>query len=296
MKWRYDIKQDGIPSEFHGDPIIVDSLVVIASDGRGTGHLYAFVRETGELRWKHPVSRGIPTDLAFEGDRLYAVTYHDSLLCLELQSGQLRWSLPGEALSRNRFSTHAPVVTGERVLFANSHRRLQAVHAETGEILWMRNFDARISSELLSFHDRIYFGTADQTIFCLDQSNGEVVHRLSAISIPVATPVVAGDRVIFFLNPAGYRGGASVVAAFDLGLQAGAWRSEAAIEWTSSRPYVHNENVLVGDEAGEVFALRASDGAIQWSHVFGGVIRGIGTADPTIYVGTLKGMVYAWAP
>ncbi|MCI0550095.1 MAG: hypothetical protein L0287_04000, partial [Anaerolineae bacterium] len=63
-----------------------------------------------------------------------------------------------------------------------------------------------------------------------------------------------------------------------------------------TRPYLWNESVLVGNDLGEVHALRASDGVVQWTHVLGGVIRGIGTTERVIYVGTLKGMVFALMP
>jgi outer membrane protein assembly factor BamB len=300
VRWGYDIRQDGIPTEFHGDPLIADSLVVIASDGRGTGHVYAFVRETGKLHWKFPVARGVPTDLARDEHRVYAVTYHDSLLCLDLPSGQLQWSVAGEIFSRNRFSTHAPVTASKRVFFATSNHRIQVVHAETGKILWTRDFEARISSEMLLHQERLYVGTSDQQIYCLNQASGEILHQTAVETIPVSTPVVSGERIIFFLNPGGYRGGAKVLVGYGLDLQENLWRAEAATEWSSTRPYVWRENVLVGNDLGEVHAFRASDGIIQWSHDFGGaagaMIRGIGITERVIYVGTLKGFVYAFMP
>ncbi|MGH7452108.1 MAG: PQQ-binding-like beta-propeller repeat protein [bacterium] len=133
-------------------------------------------------------------------------------------------------------------------------------------------------------------------IYCLNQTSGEILHQTAAETIPVATPVVSGERIIFFLNPGGYRGGAKVLVGYDLDLQENIWRAEAAMEWSSTRPYVWHENVLVGNDLGEVHAFRASDGVIQWSHALGGVIRGIGTTDRVIYVGTLKGLVYAFMP
>ena len=133
-------------------------------------------------------------------------------------------------------------------------------------------------------------------IYCLNQTSGEILYQTAAETIPVATPVVSGERIIFFLNPGGYRGGAKVLVGYDLDLQENIWRAEAATEWSSTRPYVWHENVLVGNDLGEVRAFRAGDGVIQWSHDLGGVIRGIGTTDGAIYAGTLKGLVYAFMP
>lgn len=45
VKWEYDIRKDGEQSQFHGDPLVTDKLLVIASDGK-IGHVYAFDRAT----------------------------------------------------------------------------------------------------------------------------------------------------------------------------------------------------------------------------------------------------------
>ena len=126
--------------------------------------------------------------------------------------------------------------------------------------------------------------------------SGETLHQIATETIPVTTPALLGNQIVFFLNPHGYRGGAKVVASYDLALQKNIWRAEAATEWSSTRPYVWRESILVGNNVGEIYAYRAGDGVAQWSHAFGGVMRGIGIDERTIYAGTFKGMLYAFVP
>lgn len=295
LRWSYNIKRDGIPFEFHGDPWIADSLVIVASDGRGTGHIYAFEIATGKMRWKFPVYRGVSTDVVGSGNSVYAVTYNDSLLCIDLQSGRLLWKIAGESASRNRFSTHAPAVANEIVFFANSAKKLSALNAEIGEVIWTREFDDRISSEIAVHGDRLYLGTVEQKAYCLDQKTGDILHQISVESIPVATPVI-NENIFFFLNPHGYRGGAKVIIGLDKDLQKVIWRKEAETEWSSARPTLWQKTLLAGSDRGEVFAFRTSDGVLQWSKILGGVIRGIGSMKDVVYVGTLSGVVYAYQP
>jgi outer membrane protein assembly factor BamB len=54
--------------------------------------------------------------------------------------------------------------------------------------------------------------------------------------------------------------------------------------------------VLVGDQKGVLSAVEPSSGEIVWSEEFEGTIRGIGSKDNVVFVGTLDGMVYAWNP
>ena len=82
MKWQYDISKDGDQRQFHGDPLIADELVVIGTDGN-IGHVYAFERYTGIVRWKYRVNeRGVASDIVRLGDSVYAVTLGNELLSL----------------------------------------------------------------------------------------------------------------------------------------------------------------------------------------------------------------------
>jgi hypothetical protein len=53
--------------------------------------------------------------------------------------------------------------------------------------------------------------------------------------------------------------------------------------------------VLAGNRR-ELVALRSADGARVWSHQFPETVRGIGTSEELLYIGSLKGPIYAYAP
>jgi MFS family permease len=75
----------------------------------------------------------------------------------------------------------------------------------------------------------------------------------------------------------------------------GHWSQKVSSDWTSPRPYLWRGGVLAVNENGELFKSRLSDGSQLWIHKVGGVVRGIGATADTLYVGTLKGTVYACA-
>lgn len=68
------------------------------------------------------------------------------------------------------------------------------------------------------------------------------------------------------------------------------------VEWSSLQPLVWRRTVVVGNEAGEVFGFRASDGTISWTETVDGVVRGLGEAGDVVLVGTLAGTLYAIRP
>jgi outer membrane protein assembly factor BamB len=53
---------------------------------------------------------------------------------------------------------------------------------------------------------------------------------------------------------------------------------------------------MAGSVKGDLIALRATDGTLQWSHRFTGRIRSMGHGDDNVlYVGTVEGIVYAYS-
>jgi outer membrane protein assembly factor BamB len=78
----------------------------------------------------------------------------------------------------------------------------------------------------------------------------------------------------------------------DLSLKKIVWTQTA--DWRSARPYVWRDTVLAGDRR-QLVAFRLADGTRKWSRQFPGTIRGIGTSEGVLYVGTLPGPVYAYA-
>lgn len=66
VQWSYDISKDGKQQSFHGDPLVINDLILIGTDRscdpEGVGHVYAFERGSGNVRWKYG-STSVPTDI-----------------------------------------------------------------------------------------------------------------------------------------------------------------------------------------------------------------------------------------
>ena len=71
------------------------------------------------------------------------------------------------------------------------------------------------------------------------------------------------------------------------------WRKHASQAWTIARPYVIHGAVLLGEQ-GMLHGFRLSDGRELWTEEVGGVVRGVGNDQSTLYVGTLKGIIFAY--
>ena len=324
VKWSYDITRDGRQTSFHGDMLITEELAIIGTDGRslesGIGHLYAFERNTGKVRWKYFAGRGVTTDVLRLGDRIFAVTQNDELICLNVQNGQLDWAFASTFAGNQPDLGHSPALAGDQIFFGGRDGIIYALAANTGQLLWKRKLDGALSAALRTFENHVYAGVASGRIYALNAKTGGIEKNFSVENTPVGKFTPARNVLFIFLNRSGVPGTADDLIGLEPSTQKVRWRQSAnpasqvikpavanltvasgnqcknpELAWSSTAPYVWRDDVLAGSNRGEVFAYRIADGKPAWSHKIGGTIRSFGSSDRVIYVGTVEGTIYACA-
>jgi outer membrane protein assembly factor BamB len=288
VKWEYAIRKDGEQRQFHGDPLVTNDLVVIGTDG-AMEHVYAFEKSTGRVRWKHKVEDlGVASDVLRLGRNVYAVTLGDELLCLDFETGKPNWTFHSGSRSKDFHWTSTPAVTSERVYFGGLDGIIYALDAQSGRVAWKRELGGRVTTSLAVRGHDMYVGTAKRHLYRLDTDSGNVLSDFATESEPEGHLALAEDSLVAFV-------GDELLASLDLSLKKVRWSAEASKEWTSARPYLWQGLVLAGDRR-ELVALRCSDGAREWPHQFPETIRGVGTSEELLYVGSLKGPIFAYVP
>lgn len=294
--WEYDTKPDGAEQEFHGAPLLTSDLVVVGSDARdeaGIGYVYAFDRATGRVRWKQRMGHGVAADILQKGADLYSVTLQDELVCLDGESGKLRWTFPS-GFSNDEFRLNGSLVlSGDRLLFGGLNGTVHAVQADTGRLLWKRELGP-LSTYLALAGSRLYVGTHDRHLHRLDVETGAEQATLATEQIPVMAPIVTSDTVLVLLGEE--TSCCAAIAAFDADLKAIRWRRSGPSPWDTYRPLLWDSSVIVGTEKGEVCSFRISDGTLQWSRSLGGRTRGLGKSTDLLFIGDLSGRVIALSP
>jgi outer membrane protein assembly factor BamB len=296
VTWKYDITQDGDQTSFHGNPLLVEDLIITGTDGRSIGHVYAFEKNTGKVRWKIPFTKGVPngfgvpTDLLQEGAHVYGVAFGDELQCFKIKTGEKVWSFPSE-FSRQSFEwSHSPAVTAQRVFFGGLDGFVYALESVSGKLIWKRDLNAKIVTAITKRADEIVLGTSDNKLYRLAQNSGEVLAEFSTATTPWWSFTATPDALLIFTNNGR---AADVLHCFDRGLKKILWQQKAASEWTTARPFVWNDIVVTGNGAGEVYAFRLHDGALQWTHQLSGAIRSFGWSNDLLVAGTIEGKVFA---
>lgn len=292
VKWSYNIRKDGDQNNFHGDPLITDDLVITGTDGgsrpTGIGNVYAFNKSTGQVQWKYSAGRGVPTGIARLGGNLYAATFNDELICLDLKTGHLKWSFRTDKPNDQMYINVTPVVEANRVFFGGLDGKVYALDSRTGKRLWEKNLGSRILGSLAMSGDSLYAGADLKRIYRLRSKTGEVISSFTTDAESYRF-VLTQDSVITYL-------GDRTLASLPTSLGKPRWTQESATPWSSHQPYLWRGTTIGGTDDGQVTAHRLSDGSQDWSYKFAGPIGGIGGDQNVLYIGTRKGTVFAYRP
>jgi len=141
--WSYEDLGDG-----HSTPSFANGLIYVSGMEESTGFIYTF-NQNGELQWKtpygreysesYPGSRGSPV---IAGDRLYILSGHGHLACLDANSGVLVWKkeLFKEYGGRNTEwgLNETPVIHGDKLIITpgGSKHSIIALNRFNGNPVW----------------------------------------------------------------------------------------------------------------------------------------------------------------
>lgn len=228
------------------------------------------------------------SDVLVDGPRAYVVTLADELVCLDIASGKELWKISSGVVNDDFIATANPALSSGKVFFGGMDGTVSALDAKSGRVIWKQKLGFRISASLVVSNDALYVGTIAGQLYRLATNTGEILSQYALDAVPQGKLVVSTDSVLVTL-------GSAAVVCLNSDLAKPRWTKMAAKEWTSARPYIWGDVVLLADH-GMLSALRLSDGTDVWTHDFPNVVRGIGSGGKILYVGSLQGTVYAYSP
>ena len=144
----------------------------------------------------------------------------------------------------------SPSAVNDRVYFGSEDKNIYCVDADTGSLYWKFNTSARILSSPAVVDGRVYEGPDDGNIYCLDAYTGKLMW-----STPAGGYVEAPFSSAVILHPS---------------------------------PTVVDNQVYVGSLDKKVYCLNANDGSVKWAYKTNGSI----TSSPAV----VNGVVYITSP
>lgn len=298
------------------------------------GYLYALRQDSGAIVWRTHLGN-LLTDAtpALEGQVLFVAVHSTALEALDAYTGRVYWTFEtgekiqapplavgGRVLVASRTNLWALDATSGRVVWKFRHgtngwpttgtpavagdvvyvglgtgTRLWAVNLGDGRVVWSFDTGDRITSGVLVQADRVYVATWHGKIFALDRAAGKQlwVYSLNAVHSQTVVDGVGGSMALAagHLYVGDYRG---VVLCIDALHGKLTWRFATGAEVLAT-PVVTSERVYVGSGDGYFYALDTRTGRPAWRYETGEIRGSASLANGHLYVGSLTGLVYAFA-
>ncbi|CAN5451451.1 hypothetical protein BH23VER1_BH23VER1_04010 [soil metagenome] len=228
----------------YGSPALSGNILVMSGQF-GAENVVARRIDDDTKLWGHNASGGLLGSATIAGDRVLFCGRNSTLHCVRLSDGTPHWQRAlGPGGGDGGWSATTPAVRltgpGEGTVVAGSgDGHMHAVNLANGRILWTHISDDSIlklspfrrdSRPLLSSPtiagDKVFFGSADGHLYCLDLKTGDQLWAYNLGISVLSTPLVTGNSVY--------------VAAYDGRLYA----------FTSSAPRVNTGSALDSDGDG----------------------------------------------
>ena len=295
MRWSYDIGKDGKQKSFHGNPLITDDLILIGTDYNcapdGIGHVYAFERSTGKVRWKYQTT-SVPTDILRVGQTVYFGSFQDNWYALNFEDGKLLWKFSTGASNESCEPIKSPVADDRHLYLIGLDGIIYKLDAASGRVAWKQKLPASPSTALALKDKVLFVGASDKHIYSLNLETAATVGDLPVEAMPIGRIKLTADGLLLFLENRSERSG--YIISVEPNLTKVRWQQKTSPDWASERPHVWGELVVAGNCRGEAAAFRASDGVPQWKLNLKGCIRSISSSEKRVFVGVQEGTVYAY--
>jgi outer membrane protein assembly factor BamB len=164
----------------------------------------------------------------------------------------------------------SPAIDRGAVFIGSTDGFLYAVDARTGMLRWKFKTGARIVSSAAISAGRVFFGSYDGNFYAVDETKGVLIWKFK----------IAGERRY-------------AAAHLHGSLPAGETMPDPFDVYMSS-PAVWNDRVYFGSGDGNIYALNAADGAVNWTFKTGDVVHASpAIADGMLYIGSWDSYFYA---
>ena len=315
---------------FSSPAAALDMLYISSADG----YLYALAQSTGLMVWRAHLGNHL-TDAtpALEGQILFVAMHSSALAAFNALTGQLYWTFDtsekiqapplvagGRVLFASRTTLWVLDAASGRLLWKFSHgpdgwptsgapalagttvyvglgsgTRLWALDLNNGHVLWSFDTGDRITSAATIDAASVYIATWHGNIFALDRVHGTLrwtyalntQHDQSVVDGVGGSMALANGR----LYVGDYRGS---VLCIDAARGKLLWRYATGAQILAT-PVMTWGRVYVGSGDGYFYALDARTGRPAWRYHTGEVRASASLANGHLYVGSLDGVVYAFA-
>ncbi|MEA1993233.1 MAG: PQQ-binding-like beta-propeller repeat protein [Euryarchaeota archaeon] len=207
--WKIETNKDITAS-----PIVYKGKVFI---GSWNSLFYCLDAETGDINWKYVAKMAVKTSAAVWNERIFIVLqnefYRDELHCIDLDGNRV-WMYETAHIPKgscppgmsSQFITSSPTIYNDRVYFGSGKKKIYCLDCKTGEPFWEFKTEAselmeehaegdRIISTLSVASGKVYFGSWNNKVYCLDANSGTEEWTFPTGGTVISSPAISDGIV-----------------------------------------------------------------------------------------------------
>ncbi|MBI4559933.1 MAG: PQQ-binding-like beta-propeller repeat protein [Candidatus Hydrogenedentes bacterium] len=318
--WRRDVQVRWTfqaEAKISGSPVVHEDKVIF---GSWDHHIYALDTKTGNKIWSYETGNAVAASPAIHHDTVYIGSHDGNLYALDVHTGELRWKSTAAGISS---TVNGPWIDctaavgawtnpwgdekeAPHRLFVGAHdREMHALDLKDGHEIWAFPTFNWILSRPAVANYRVYFGSLDGHIYCVDGRCGalhwsyragqHLKYARSVIPDSVHCEGVCGSPLV--LDGTIYCG-ADDGFLYALDAEAGVERWHFKTQkWIWGRPVLHEDLLIFGSADGNVYALASESGKLTWRTTLeNAVYADLVTWKGEVLVACTSGHLYSLSP
>jgi outer membrane protein assembly factor BamB len=180
-------------------PSVVNGYIYV---GDGDHNVYCFKASTGAVVWSYPTGNYVDSSPAVIDSHVYVGSSDGNVYCLDASTGTKIWNYTVGG------GVGSPAVVGGYVYVGSTNGNAYCLDAGTGAKLWNYTTEYNYNGPSHNFHwgnsvsdpavayERVYVGSSDFDVFCLDASTGVQIWNFTTDAEVYSSPTVADGCVL----------------------------------------------------------------------------------------------------
>lgn len=276
--------KSAIPKHGYNSPVIWGDKIFIAGADNAAREVYCYDRNTGKLLWTGVANNisGSPATMpkvtpdtglsaptmATDGKAVFAIFASGDVIAFDM-NGKRLWA-KNLGVPNNHYGHSSSLITWAGKLYiqydTNSGGRLLALNTETGETVWDKQRDAKISwaspviAEINGKYEVVL--TADPIVAGYDTESGDELWQVECMMGEVGPSVAYSDGIVFAANEY------ARLVAIDPKTSAVLWQDDYYLPEASS-PLAYNGLLIVCTSYGVIACYDAKSGEMYWEEDVG---------------------------
>ena len=286
--WQTSLKKNAFAGVGVGD-----GLALVALD---TGEVVALDVTNGERKWLASIGRPVSASPVAGTGRVIVRTADGWIMGLDALSGKIMWRVQRSTPGLTLHGDSSPLIVGETVITGLSNGKLIANALLTGRDYWETDLSyVGGDNELERLTDadtppvvsgsRLFAANYQGDVVAVDLNSSKVDWRAT---LSTRLPMSIGESAIFVTSDLGE------IVALDIETGSQNW-SQAGFQGRGvSNPVSIGSRVMIGDAAGNIHVLDATDGTlIQTQKISSGAVTALAASNVGVVAFSAKGTVAA---